>query len=134
MDFSSAINQMTNGTAARTPLMNGYVKREDYVNNEANASLFTTADSTDVVEAVYQITFVENPTRTGGADPTQFSFTARSIRHSDGSLDRVVVDLTDTDTMSVDAEFLRAMISRDWDVFDLATVQNAISARTTGRW
>jgi hypothetical protein len=36
--------------------------------------------------------------------------------------------------MSVDAEFLRLMISRDWDVVDLATVQSAVAARTTGRW
>lgn len=133
MDFSSVLSQLANGKAAKTPFMNGYVKREDYENNTENAALFASSNN-DVVEAVYKITFVENPTRTGGSNPTMFEFTARSIRRADGTLDRVVFDLADTDTMSVDAEFLRLMVSRDWDVVDLAMVQSAVAARTTGRW
>lgn len=133
MDFSSVLNQLSNGKAAKTPSMNGYVKREDYENNSANAALFASAND-DVVEAVYKITFVENPSRTGGSSPTSYEFTARSIRRADGTLDRVVFDLADADTMSVDAEFLRLMVSRDWDVADLSVVQAAVAARTTGRW
>lgn len=133
MDFSAVLSQLANGKAARTPSMNGYVKREDYENNTENAALFASSGN-DVVEAVYKITFVENPTRAGGSSPTAYEFTARSIRRADGALDRVVFDLADADTMSVDAEFLRLMVSRDWDVADLATVQSAVAARTTGRW
>jgi len=133
MDFSSVLSQLANGKAAKTPSMNGYVKREDYENNAENAALFASSNN-DVVEAVYKITFVENPTRTGGSNPTMYEFTARSIRRADGTLDRVVFDLADTDTMPVDAEFLRLMASRDWEVVDLATVQSAVAARTTGRW
>lgn len=133
MDFSSVLSQLANGKAAKTPSMNGYVKREDYENNTANAALFASSNN-DVVEAVYKITFVENPSRTGSPSPTSYEFTARSIRRADGTLDRVVFDLADTDTMSVDAEFLRLMASRDWDVADLAVVQDAITARITGRW
>lgn len=133
MDFSSVLSQLANGKAAKTPSMNGYVKREDYENNSANAALFASSNN-DVVEAVYKITFVENPSRIGGSSPTSYEFTARSIRREDGTLDRVVFDLADADTMSVDAEFLRMMASRDWDVADLAVVQESIAARTTGRW
>jgi hypothetical protein len=133
MDFSSVLSQLANGKAAKTPSMNGYVKREDYENNSANAALFASSNN-DVVEAVYKITFVENPSRTGSPSPTSYEFTARSIRRADGTLDRVVFDLADTDTMSVDAEFLRLMASREWDVADLAVVQEAITARITGRW
>ena len=135
MDFSSVLSQLANGKAAKTPSMNGYVKREDYENNTENAALFASPiNNNDVVEAVYKITFVENPSRTEGSAPTMYEFTARSIRRANGTLDREVFDLSDSDTMSVDAEFLRLMVSRDWDVVDLTAVQSAVAARTTGRW
>lgn len=133
MDFTSVLSQLANGKAARTPSMNGYVKREDYENNTENAALFASSNN-DVVEAVYKITFVENPSRSGSPSPTMYEFTARSIRRADGTLDRVVFDLADADTMPVDAEFLQLLVSRDWEVVDLAVVQEAITARTTGRW
>lgn len=133
MDFRSAITRLANAKAAKTPSMNGYVKREDYENNTANAAMFASSND-DVVEAVFQITFVENPSRSGGSAPTQYSFTAKSVRHADGSRDAVVFDTSDSDTMSVDAPFLQLLVSGDWDVYDLSAVQEAVSARTTGRW
>ena len=133
MDLSSAITQMSNNQAAKTPSMNGYVKREDYENNSANAAMFASSND-DTIEAVFQITFVENPTRTGGTAPTQYSFTAKSVRHPDGSRDAVVFDPADQDTMSVDAAFMQLMISREWSIYTLSDVVDAVNARTTGRW
>lgn len=133
MDFSSAITRLANAKAAKTPSMNGYVKREDYENNTANAAMFASSGD-DVIEAVFQITFVENPSRSGGTAPSSYSFTAKSIRHPDGSRDAVVFDPADSDSMPVDVAFLQLLVARDWDIYDLPVVQAAISTRSTGRW
>ena len=132
MTLPNALLQLRNGLAARTPSMNGYIKREDYENNVQNAALFASAND-DTVEAVFKVTFVENPSRTG-TSPATYEFDAKTWMRADGRVDRIVFDLTDSTTMSVDAEFMQLLVSDKWEVVDLAEIQAAVSARTSGRW
>ena len=126
MQFSHAIAQLTNGRAARTPSMNGFVKREDYENNPENARLFTP----ETVE-VFDIVFVENPSRPG--DPVEHRFLARRIRTLDGSR-RFTFDESAGTAMEIDAGFLNQVFLDAWEVCDLTLVEDALKRRGTGRW
>lgn len=126
MQFTHAVAQLTNGRAARTPSMNGFVKREDYENNPENARLFTPE-----TEEVFDIVFVENPSRPG--DPVEHRFLARTIRTPDGS-HRFAFDESTETSMEVDACFLNQMFLDAWEVCDLSLVEDALKRRSTGRW
>lgn len=126
MQFNHAIAQLTNGKATRTPSMNGFVKREDYENNPENARLFTPE-----TEEVFDIVFVENPSRPG--DPVEHRFLVRRIRTPHGSR-RFVFDESMDTSMKVDACFLNQMFLDVWEVCDLSLVEDALKRRGTGRW
>lgn len=127
MQFIQAIAQLTNGRAARTPSMNGFVKREDYENNPENARLFTPE-----TEEAFDIVFVENPSRPEGAG--EHRFLARKVkRPSDGSR-RIVFDESAGAVMQIDAGFLNQIFLDAWEVCDLSLVEDALKLRGTGRW
>lgn len=126
MQFNQAIVQLTNGRAARTPSMNGFVKREDYENNPENAHLFTPE-----AEEVFDLVFVENPSCPGGA--AEHRFLARRVRMPDGSR-RIAFDESAGVSMEVDAGFLNQVFLDAWEVCDLALVEDALKRRGTGRW
>ena len=127
MQFNQAIVQLTNGRAARTPSMNGFVKREDYENNPENARLFTPE-----TEEVFDIVFVENPSCPGGA--SEHRFLARRVRRPDGSR-RIVFDESAAEaSMKVDAGFFNQIFLDAWEVCDLSLVEDALKRRGTGRW
>lgn len=126
MQFNQAIFQLTNGRVARTPSMNGFIKREDYENNPENARLFTPE-----TEEAFDIVFVENPSRPG--DPVEHRFLARGIRMPDGSR-RLAFDESVETSMEVDAGFLNQMFLDAWEVCDLSLVEDALKRRGTGRW
>lgn len=126
MQFNQAIFQLTNGRVARTPSMNGFIKREDYEDNPENARLFTPE-----TEEAFDIVFVENPSRPG--DPVEHRFLARRIRMPDGSR-RLAFDESVETSMEVDAGFLNQMFLDAWEVCDLSLVEDALKRRGTGRW
>lgn len=124
MNFVSAIRQLRNSKCAKTPAMRGYVKREDYENNTANAALFTTN-----VVAVYDITFVENGDYTDTDSTSEYTF--RATVTSDGTATATTWTAPAT-PLSVDAWLWEVMLRDDWEVFDLGQVQ--ASSESTKRW
>jgi hypothetical protein len=126
MQFNYAITQLRNGRAARTPSMNGFIKREDYENNPENASLFTPE-----TEEVFDIVFVENPSLPGG--PVEHRFLTRKVRMPDYSR-RFVFDESSKTAMSIDACFLNLVFQDTWEVCDLSLLEDALERRDTGRW